>query len=57
MIIIDIRRRWDPRVAHTGLILPGGREYNGFLIRDDNNRYKEEVGPPCRSDKPLIARG
>ena len=28
MIIIDIRRRWDPRVAQTGSILPGGREYN-----------------------------
>ena len=57
MIIIDIRRRWDPRVAQTCLLLPGGREYNGFLIGEDNNRYKEDVGPPCRSDKPHVARG
>ena len=39
MIIIDIRRRWDPCVAQIGLILPGGGEYNGFLIGDYNNRY------------------
>ena len=45
MIITDIKRRRDPPEAQTGLILPGGREYNGFLIGDDDNRYKEEEGP------------
>ena len=34
-----------------------GRDYNGFLIGDDNYRYKEEVGTPCSADKPHIARG
>ena len=57
MIIINIKRRRDPPAAQTGLILPGGREYNGFLSGDDNNRYKEEEGPPCSPDRPHIARG
>ena len=33
MIIIDIRRRWDPHFAQTSLILPGGREYNTMVFK------------------------
>ena len=58
MIFIDIRRRWEPPEAQTSLILPGGREYNGFFIGDDNNRYMEEMGPPAaQTSLILIARG
>ena len=28
----------------------------GFRIEDDNNRERLEVRPPCRPDKPQIAR-
>ena len=57
MIIIDRRRSWDPRVAQTGLKLPGAREYNDFLNGDDNNRYKVEEGPPCVAQTGLILPG
>ena len=57
MIIINIKRRRDPPAAQTGLILPGGREYNGFLSGNDNNKYKEEEGPPVQPRQASYCQG
>ena len=46
-----------PPAEQTSLILPGGRDYNGFLIGDDINRCKEEVGSPAAQTSLILSGG